>query len=85
MFVRKNQSLVILLPLAIIAVFVVSALASFVSGYANQWVANKGSSTCAARVRGVLRLRGLLDEVATAQLVTLHLRRQHAAASASKC
>jgi subfamily B ATP-binding cassette protein MsbA len=41
LFVHRNASLAILLPLAIVAVFVVSGLASFVSGYANQWVSNK--------------------------------------------
>ena len=41
LFVHRNESLAILLPLAIVAVFVVSGLASFVSGYANQWVGQK--------------------------------------------
>jgi subfamily B ATP-binding cassette protein MsbA len=41
LFVHKNQSLAILLPLAIVAVFLVSGLASFTSGYATQWVGQK--------------------------------------------
>src|SRR5690349_18976782 len=41
LFVHRNQSLAILLPLAIIAVFVVSGTASFASGYSSQWVAQK--------------------------------------------
>ena len=35
LFVHRNESLAILLPLAVVAVFVVSGLASFVSGYTN--------------------------------------------------
>jgi subfamily B ATP-binding cassette protein MsbA len=72
LFVRRNQSLVILLPLAIVAVFVVSGLASFVSGYANQWVANKVILDLRREMFSkVLRLPpAYFDEVATAQLVT---------------
>jgi subfamily B ATP-binding cassette protein MsbA len=72
LFVHRNQSLVILLPLAIVAVFVVSGLASFVSGYANQWVANKVILDLRREMFSkVLRLPpAYFDEVATAQLVT---------------
>ena len=40
-FVRKNRDFVVILPLAIVAVFLVSGLASFASGYATQYVGNK--------------------------------------------
>ena len=72
LFVRKNQSLAILLPLAIIAVFVVSGLASFVSGYSNQWVANKVILDLRRGMFAkVLQLPpAYFDEIATAQLVT---------------
>ena len=72
LFVHKNQGLVILLPLAIVGVFVVSGLASFVSGYANQWVAGKVILDLRREMFAkVLRLPpAFFDEVATAQLVT---------------
>src|SRR2546421_13017093 len=38
LFVRRNASLAILLPLAIVAIFLLSGLASFASGYSTQWV-----------------------------------------------
>jgi subfamily B ATP-binding cassette protein MsbA len=41
LFVERNDNLMFLLPLGIVAVFLVSGLASFASGYAMQWVANK--------------------------------------------
>jgi len=71
LFVHKNQSLAILLPLAIVAVFVVSGLASFVSSYANQWVGNKVILDLRRLMfERVLRLpSGYFDEVATAKLV----------------
>jgi subfamily B ATP-binding cassette protein MsbA len=40
LFVKHNQRLAVLLPLGIVAVFVVSGLASFVSGYSSQWVSS---------------------------------------------
>ncbi len=72
LFVRKNRSLALLMPLAIVAVFVVSGLASFVSGYSNQWVANKVILDLRREMFGkVLRLPpAYFDEIATAQLVT---------------
>jgi subfamily B ATP-binding cassette protein MsbA len=72
LFVRKNRNLAILLPLAIVGVFVVSGLASFVSGYANQWVANKVILDLRREMFAkVLRLPpAYFDEIATAQLVT---------------
>jgi subfamily B ATP-binding cassette protein MsbA len=72
LFVRRNRDLAILLPLAIIGVFVVSGLASFVSGYTSQWVSNKVILDLRrAMFEKVLRLPpAFFDEVATAQLVT---------------
>jgi len=71
LFVHRNRSLAILLPLAIVAVFVVSGLASFVSGYANQWVGNKVILDLRRQMfERVLRLPSrYFDEVATAKLV----------------
>ncbi|APV49649.1 lipid A export permease/ATP-binding protein MsbA [Betaproteobacteria bacterium GR16-43] len=72
LFVNRNRELAILLPLAVIAVFVVSGVASFTSGYMSQWVSNKV----------ILDLRGLMfakllrlppawfDEATSARLVT---------------
>jgi subfamily B ATP-binding cassette protein MsbA len=72
LFVHRNRDLVILLPLAIVGVFLVSGLASFVSGYTSQWVSNKVILDLRrAMFEKVLRLPpGFFDEVATAQLVT---------------
>jgi subfamily B ATP-binding cassette protein MsbA len=71
LFVHKNASLAILLPLAIVAVFVVSGLASFVSGYSNQWVGNKVILDLRRQMFArVLRLpSSYFDEMATAKLV----------------
>ena len=41
LFVNRNRELAILLPLGVVAVFLVSGLASFTSGYMSQWVSNK--------------------------------------------
>jgi len=72
LFVHKNQSLAILLPLAIVAVFVVSGLASFVSGYANQWVGQKVILDLRrAMFARILTLpSAYFDETATAKLVS---------------
>ncbi len=72
LFVNRNRELAILLPLGIIAVFVVSGLASFTSGYMTHYTSN----------RVILDLRGLMfakllrlpparfDDLTTARLVT---------------
>src|SRR5688572_390377 len=72
LFVHKNQSLAILLPLALVGVFVVSGLASFTSGYANQWVSNKVILDLRREMFAkVLRLPpAYFDETASATLVT---------------
>src|SRR6185436_17975282 len=72
LFVHRNQSLAILLPLGIVAVFLLSGLASFVSGYSNQWVGQKVILDLRrAMFDKVLRLPpAFFDEVATASLVT---------------
>jgi ATP-binding cassette, subfamily B, bacterial MsbA len=72
LFVHRNASLVILLPLGIVGVFLVSGLASFTSGYTSQWVSNKVILDLRrAMFEKVLRLPpSFFDEVATAHLVT---------------
>jgi subfamily B ATP-binding cassette protein MsbA len=72
LFVHRNQSLAVLLPLGIVAVFLVSGIASFVSGYTTQWVSQKVILDLRrAMFDKVLRLPpGFFDEVATASLVT---------------
>ncbi len=71
MFVNKNRELMVLLPLAIIVIFVVSGLASFASGYATQWVGHKVILDLRREMfANVLRLPpAYFDETATAQLV----------------
>ena len=71
LFVHKNQSLAILLPLAIIAVFVVAGLSSFVSGYSNQYVGQKVILDLRRQMFArVLNLpSSYFDEIATAKLV----------------
>ncbi len=72
LFVHRNRDLAILLPLGIIAVFVVSGLASFASGYSTQWVSQKVILDLRRLMfEKVLRLPpAFFDEVATASLVT---------------
>ena len=72
LFVRRNHDLAILLPLGIVAVFFVSGMASFVSGYSTQWVSQKVIQDLRrAMFAKVLRLPpAYFDEVATASLVT---------------
>ena len=72
LFVHRNEALAILLPLGIVAVFLVSGLASFVSGYSTQWVSQKVILDLRrAMFDKVLRLpSAFFDEVATASLVT---------------
>ena len=72
LFVHRNRELAILLPLALVAVFLVSGLASFISGYSTQWVSQKVILDLRrAMFAKVLRLPPVFfDEIATAQLVT---------------
>jgi ATP-binding cassette, subfamily B, bacterial MsbA len=72
LFVKRNREFALILPLAIVAVFVVSGVASFISGYSSQWVANKVILDLRrAMFEKVLRLPpSFFDEIATAQLVT---------------
>jgi ATP-binding cassette, subfamily B, bacterial MsbA len=72
LFVNRNRDLAVIIPLAVIAIFVVSGIASFTAGYCSQWVSNKV----------ILDLRGLMfanvlklppayfDDVTTARLVS---------------
>ncbi len=71
LFVHRNRDLAILLPLGIVAVFLVSGLASFVSGYTTSYVSNKVVLDLRrAMFEKVLRLPpAFFDEVATARLV----------------
>src|SRR5439155_12924657 len=71
LFVHRNQGLAILLPLAIVAVFFVSGIASFASGYAMQWVGNKVILDLRREMFAkVLQLPpAFFDETPTAQLV----------------
>jgi ATP-binding cassette, subfamily B, bacterial MsbA len=72
LFVHRNRDLAILLPLGIVAVFLVSGVASFISGYSTQWVSQKVILDLRrAMFEKVLRLPpAYFDEVATASLVT---------------
>ena len=72
LFVHRNRELAILLPLGIVAVFLVSGLASFTSGYSSQWVAHKVILDLRRQMFArVLRLPpGFFDHHSTAQLVT---------------
>ena len=71
LFVNRNRELAFLIPLGVVAVFLVSGLASFTSGYLNQWVNNKVILDLrAAMFANVLRLPpAYFDEVPTARLV----------------
>ena len=71
LFVERNERLAILLPLGIVAVFLVSGLASFAAGYSTQWVASKVILDLrGAMFDRVLRLPPqFFDENATAKLV----------------
>jgi ATP-binding cassette, subfamily B, bacterial MsbA len=72
LFVEHNRSLALLLPLGIIAVFLVSGLASFTAGYSSQWVSNKVILDLRnAMFAKVLRLPpAFFDAMPTAKLVT---------------
>ena len=71
LFVKGNRELAILLPLGIVVVFVVSGIASWISGYSTQWVASKVILDLRAAMFGrVLRLPpAFFDETSTAKLV----------------
>ena len=71
LFVERNRSLALLLPLGIVAVFLVSGLASFTAGYLNQWVATHVILDLRrAMFAKILRLPpAYFDEVTTARLV----------------
>ena len=72
LFVHRNRELAILLPLGIVAVFLVSGIASFISGYSTQWVSqNVILDLRRSMFEKVLRLPpAFFDEIASAQLVT---------------
>jgi ATP-binding cassette, subfamily B, bacterial MsbA len=72
LFIQHDRTLAVLLPLGIVAVFLVSGLASFASGYTTQWVSqNVILDLRRLMFDKVLRLPpGFFDETATASLVT---------------
>ena len=72
LFVQHNRQLVFLLPLGIVAVFVVSGIASFTAGYSSAWVSHKVILDLRrAMFAKVLRLPpAYFDTTATAMLVT---------------
>ena len=72
LFVNRNRELAILIPLGVVAVFLVSGLASFTSGYLTQWVNNKVILDLrGAMFANVLRLPpAYFDEVTTARMVS---------------
>jgi subfamily B ATP-binding cassette protein MsbA len=72
LFVHRNASLAILLPLGIVAVFLVSGLASFAAGYSTQWVSqNVILDLRRAMFAKLMRLPpAYFDDAATASLVT---------------
>ena len=72
LFEKRNEQLAILLPLGIVAVFLVSGLASFASGYSTQWVSQKVILDLRrAMFAKLLRLPpAYYDDTATASLVT---------------
>src|SRR4029079_476807 len=71
LFVERNRDLAIILPLAVVAIFLVSGISSFASGYATQWVGNKAILHLRREMFAkVLRLPpAYFDEHSTAQLV----------------
>jgi subfamily B ATP-binding cassette protein MsbA len=71
LFVQHNRDLAIILPLAVVAIFLVSGISSFASGYATQWVGNKVILDLRREMFAkVLRLPpAYFDEHSTAQLV----------------
>ena len=72
LFVQRNASLAVLLPLGIVAVFFVSGLASFAAGYSTQYVAQRVILDLRrAMFAKLMRLPpAYFDDAATASLVT---------------
>ena len=72
LFVKHDPTLAILLPLGVVAVFLVSGLASFASGYSTAWVGNKVILDLRREMfANVLRLPpAYFDQVSTATVVT---------------
>ena len=72
LFVHRNASLAVLLPLGIVAVFLVSGLASFAAGYSTQYVAQRVILDLRrAMFAKLMRLPpAYFDDAATASLVT---------------
>jgi subfamily B ATP-binding cassette protein MsbA len=72
LFVNRNRDLAILLPLGVVAVFVVSGLASFAAGYLTHWTGNKVILDLRALMFArLLRLPpARFDDVTSARLVT---------------
>jgi subfamily B ATP-binding cassette protein MsbA len=72
LFVNRNRDLAILLPLGVVAVFVVSGLSSFAAGYLTHWTGNKVILDLRALMFArLLRLPpARFDDVTSARLVT---------------
>jgi subfamily B ATP-binding cassette protein MsbA len=72
LFVRHDPTLAVLLPLGVVAIFLVSGLASFASGYSTAWVGNKVILDLRQEMfANVLRLPpSYFDQTATATVVT---------------
>jgi subfamily B ATP-binding cassette protein MsbA len=72
LFVHRNANLAVLLPLGIVAVFLVSGIASFAAGYSTQYVAQRVILDLRrAMFAKLMRLPpAYFDEAATASLVT---------------
>ena len=85
LFVNGRRDLAIILPLAIVAVFVVSGIASFGAGYSTQWVGSKVVLDMRrAMFDSILRLPpGYFDATSSAQLVTKFTNDVNNLASAS--
>jgi len=72
LFVKHDPTLAVLLPLGVVAIFLVSGLASFASGYSTAWVGNKVIFDLRQEMfANVLRLPpAYFDQTATATVVT---------------
>jgi subfamily B ATP-binding cassette protein MsbA len=71
LFEKRNRELAILLPLGVVAVFLVSGVASFIAGYTTQWVSsNVVLDLRRAMFAKVLRLPpAYFDETSSARIV----------------